>query len=95
MSSSCSGTYRCVFRYKNTYHEATKDVTVHPLPLEPNIMVDPLEASGLCTDSHHFRCCLEEDEDYKVMFQMESFFFPAGETWTTNLVGRETVRGRI
>ncbi|XP_063094842.1 adhesion G protein-coupled receptor F5 isoform X2 [Cavia porcellus] len=74
-----NGTYRCVFRYKNTYHEATKDVTVHPLPLEPNIMVDPLEASGLCTDSHHFRCCVEEDEDYKVMFQMESFFFPAAK----------------
>ncbi|XP_004846459.1 adhesion G protein-coupled receptor F5 isoform X1 [Heterocephalus glaber] len=74
-----NGTYRCVFRYKNTYSVATKDVTVHPLPLEPNIMVDPLEASGLCTDSHHFRCCVEEDEDYKVMFQMGSSFFPAAK----------------
>ncbi|XP_023574997.1 adhesion G protein-coupled receptor F5 isoform X1 [Octodon degus] len=72
-----NGTYHCIFQYKNTCHEATKDVTVHPLPLEPNIMVDPLEASGLCSDSHHFRCCVEEDENYTVMFEMESSFFPA------------------
>ncbi|KAM6182296.1 adhesion G protein-coupled receptor F5 [Erethizon dorsatum] len=74
-----NGTYHCIFRYKNTCHEATKDVTVYPLPLKSNIMIDPLEASGLCTDSHHFRCCVEEDEDYKVMFQMESSFFPAAK----------------
>ncbi|XP_010616117.1 adhesion G protein-coupled receptor F5 [Fukomys damarensis] len=90
-----NGTYHCVFRYKNTYSVASKDVTVHPLPLEPNIMIDPLEASGLCTDSHHFRCCVEEDEDYKVMFQMESSFFPAGETQTAEPSGRETGRDRV
>ncbi|XP_073761155.1 adhesion G protein-coupled receptor F5 isoform X9 [Callorhinus ursinus] len=71
------GTYHCVFRYKNSYSVATKDVTVHPLPLEPDIMVDPLEATVPCKGSHHFRCCIEEDEDYKVTFQMDSLSFLA------------------
>ncbi|KAF3831608.1 hypothetical protein GH733_000420 [Mirounga leonina] len=74
-----NGTYHCIFRYKNSYSVATKDVTVHPLPLEPDIMVDPLEATVACKGSHHFRCCIEEDEDYKVTFQMDSLSFLAGE----------------
>nr|XP_045012476.1 adhesion G protein-coupled receptor F5 isoform X2 [Jaculus jaculus] len=74
-----NGTYHCIFRYKNSYSIATKDVTVHPLPLESDIMIDPLEASGLCGGSHHFQCCVEEDEDYTVMFQVDSSFFPAAK----------------
>ncbi|XP_032265582.1 adhesion G protein-coupled receptor F5 isoform X2 [Phoca vitulina] len=72
-----NGTYHCIFRYKNSYSVATKDVTIHPLPLEPDIMVDPLEATVPCKGSHHFRCCIEEDEDYKVTFQMDSLSFLA------------------
>lgn len=75
-----SGTYHCIFRYKNSYSVATKDVTVYPLPLEPNIMVDPLEATIPCKGSHHFKCCIEENEDYKVTFQMDSLSFLAGKT---------------
>ena len=56
-----------------------KDVTVHPLPLEPDIMVDPLEAAIPCTSSHHIKCCIEENEDYKVIFQTGSLSFPAGK----------------
>ncbi|GAB1301076.1 Adhesion G protein-coupled receptor F5 [Apodemus speciosus] len=56
-----NGTYHCIFRYKNSYSIATKDVTVYPLPLASDIMMDPLEASGLCTSSHQFKCCIEED----------------------------------
>ncbi|XP_077620960.1 adhesion G protein-coupled receptor F5 isoform X5 [Crocuta crocuta] len=67
-----NGTYHCIFRYKNSYSVATKDVIVYPLPLEPNIMVDPLEATIPCKGSHLFKCCIEEDEDYKVTFQMDS-----------------------
>ncbi|KAM5286416.1 adhesion G protein-coupled receptor F5 isoform 3-T5 [Hipposideros larvatus] len=74
-----NGTYHCIFRYKNSYSVATKDVTVHPLPLEPNIMVDPLEAAIPCKGSHHFKCCVEEDEDYKVTFQVDSLSFPAAK----------------
>ncbi|XP_011926039.1 PREDICTED: probable G-protein coupled receptor 116 isoform X5 [Cercocebus atys] len=71
------GTYHCIFRYKNSYSIATKDVVVHPLPLELNIMVDPLEATVLCSGSHHIKCCIEEDGDYKVTFRMGSLSLPA------------------
>nr|XP_042122495.1 adhesion G protein-coupled receptor F5 isoform X3 [Peromyscus maniculatus bairdii] len=74
-----NGTYHCIFRYKNSYSVATKDVTVHPLPLESDIMMDPLEASGLCTSSHQFKCCVEkeEGEEYSVTFHVDSLSFPA------------------
>lgn len=74
-----NGTYHCIFRYKNSYSIATKDVTVHPLPLESDIMMDPLEASGLCTSSHQFKCCVQEDEgeEYIVTFHVDSSSFPA------------------
>uniref|UniRef100_A0A8I3RXI2 Adhesion G protein-coupled receptor F5 n=2 Tax=Canis lupus familiaris TaxID=9615 RepID=A0A8I3RXI2_CANLF len=71
------GTYHCIFRYKNSYSVVMKDVTVYPLPLEPNIMVDPLEATVPCKGSHHFRCCIDEDENYRVTFQVDSLSFPA------------------
>lgn len=73
------GTYHCIFRYKNSYSVATKYVNVHPLPLESDIMMDPLEASGLCTSSHKFKCCVEEgdDEEYIVTFHVDSSSFPA------------------
>ncbi|XP_053524256.1 adhesion G protein-coupled receptor F5 isoform X3 [Artibeus jamaicensis] len=74
-----NGTYHCVFRYKNSYSIATKDVTVHPLPLEPNIMVDPLEATIPCDGSLPLKCCVEEDEDYRVTFQVDSLSFPAAK----------------
>ncbi|XP_045698736.1 adhesion G protein-coupled receptor F5 isoform X1 [Phyllostomus hastatus] len=74
-----NGTYHCVFRYKNSYSITTKDVTVHPLPLEPNIMVDPLEAAIPCKGSHPLKCCVEEDEDYRVTFQVDSLSFPAAK----------------
>uniref|UniRef100_A0A3Q2LAQ0 Adhesion G protein-coupled receptor F5 n=1 Tax=Equus caballus TaxID=9796 RepID=A0A3Q2LAQ0_HORSE len=74
-----NGTYYCIFRYKNSYRVATKDVTVHPLPLESNIMVDPLEAVVPLRGSRHLKCCIEDDEDYKVTFQMDSWFFPAAK----------------
>ncbi|KAM8778755.1 adhesion G protein-coupled receptor F5 isoform 2-T3 [Rhynchonycteris naso] len=74
-----NGTYHCIFRYKNSYIVATKDVTVHPLPLEPNIMVDPLEAAIPCEGSHPFKCCIEGDEDYRVTFQVDSLSFPAAK----------------
>ncbi|XP_025238076.1 adhesion G protein-coupled receptor F5 isoform X2 [Theropithecus gelada] len=72
-----NGTYHCIFRYKNSYSIATKDVVVHPLPLDLNIMVDPLEATVLCSGSHHIKCCIEEDGDYKVTFHMGSLSLPA------------------
>lgn len=74
-----NGTYHCIFRYKNSYSVATKDVTVHPLPLESDIMMDPLEASGLCTNSHQFKCCVEDGvgEKYSVTFHVDSSSFPA------------------
>ncbi|XP_011815670.1 PREDICTED: probable G-protein coupled receptor 116 isoform X2 [Colobus angolensis palliatus] len=72
-----NGTYHCIFRYKNSYSIATKDVVVHWLPLELNIMVDPLEATVSCSGSHHIKCCVEEDGDYKVTFHMGSLSFPA------------------
>ncbi|XP_049975289.1 adhesion G protein-coupled receptor F5 isoform X3 [Alexandromys fortis] len=74
-----NGTYHCIFRYKNSYSIATKDVTIHPLPLESDIMMDPLEASGLCTSSHQFKCCVEEEkgEEYSVTFHVDSSAFPA------------------
>nr|XP_015092861.1 adhesion G protein-coupled receptor F5 isoform X2 [Vicugna pacos] len=74
-----NGTYRCIFRYKNSYRVMAKDVTVHPLPLEPNILVDPLQAAILCTSSQHIKCCIEEDEDYRVTVHMGSLSFPAAK----------------
>uniref|UniRef100_F7BVS5 Adhesion G protein-coupled receptor F5 n=1 Tax=Callithrix jacchus TaxID=9483 RepID=F7BVS5_CALJA len=74
-----NGTYHCVFRYKNSYSIANKDVIVHPLPLELNIMVDPLEATVSCSGSHHIKCCIEEDGDYKVTFQIGSLSLPAAK----------------
>ncbi|XP_037698548.1 adhesion G protein-coupled receptor F5 isoform X2 [Choloepus didactylus] len=74
-----NGTYHCIFRYKNSYSMATKDVIVHPLPLQSDIMVDPLEAAIPCKGFHSFQCCIGEDEDYKVTFQMDSLSFPAAK----------------
>ncbi|XP_036105319.1 adhesion G protein-coupled receptor F5 isoform X1 [Molossus molossus] len=74
-----NGTYHCIFRYKNAYSIATKDVTVHPLPLEQSILVDPLEASVPCRGSYHFKCCVEEDEHYEVTFRVDSLSFPAAK----------------
>ncbi|XP_058518258.1 adhesion G protein-coupled receptor F5 isoform X2 [Ochotona princeps] len=74
-----NGTYHCIFRYKNSYSIATKDVTVHPLPLQPNIMLDPLEASISCGSSHSTRCCVEDNEDYIVTFHMGPLSFPAAK----------------
>ncbi|XP_051008892.1 adhesion G protein-coupled receptor F5 [Acomys russatus] len=73
------GTYHCIFRYKNSYSVATKDVTIHPLPLESDIMIDPLEATGLCTSSHQFKCCVdqEKDKEYTVTFHVDSSSFRA------------------
>lgn len=84
-----SGTYHCIFRYKNSYSIATKDVIIHPLPLESDIMMDPLEASGLCTSSHQFRCCVKEEkgEEYSVTFHIGSSAFPAGERQTVLWLG--------
>lgn len=84
-----SGTYHCIFRYKNSYSIATKDVTIHPLPLESDIMMDPLEASGLCTSSHQFKCCVEEEkgEEYLVTFHVDSSAFPAGKRQTVPWLG--------
>lgn len=48
-------------------------------------MVDPLEATVSCKGSHRFQCCVEEDEDYRVTFQMESIIFPAGKMTTAGL----------
>lgn len=81
-----SGTYHCIFRYKNSYSIATKDVTVYPLPLQPNIMLDPLEASVSCGSSHSARCCVEDDEDYIVTFHMGPLSFPAGKMPTSGLL---------
>ncbi|CAH7219836.1 adhesion G protein-coupled receptor F5 isoform X2 [Phodopus roborovskii] len=74
-----NGTYHCIFRYKNSYSIATKDVTVHPLPLESDIMMDPLEASGLWSSPHQFKCCVEEErgQEYIVTFHVDSSYFPA------------------
>ncbi|XP_006860672.1 PREDICTED: probable G-protein coupled receptor 116 [Chrysochloris asiatica] len=74
-----NGTYHCIFRYKNSYSIATADVMVHPLPLQSNIMIDPLDAAAPCNSSYSFRCCIRKDEDYIVTFQMDSFFFPAAK----------------
>nr|XP_020142582.1 adhesion G protein-coupled receptor F5 isoform X2 [Microcebus murinus] len=81
-----NGTYHCIFRYSNSYSIATKDVTVHPLPLVSNIMVDPLEASVSCSGFHLIQCCIEEDEDYKVTFHMGSLFFLAAKEVNRNQV---------
>ncbi|XP_075411114.1 adhesion G protein-coupled receptor F5 isoform X2 [Tenrec ecaudatus] len=74
-----NGTYHCIFRYKNSYSIATQDVIVHPLPLQPNIMIDPLEVAISCQDPYTFKCCIKGYEDYKVTFQRDSFFFPAAK----------------
>lgn len=71
----------------NSFSVATKDVTVHPLPQELDIMVDPLEASIPCTGSHPFMCCVEEDEDYKVTFQVDALSFPASKMPAAGLLG--------
>lgn len=72
-----NGTYHCIFRYSDSYSIGTREVIIHPLPLESNIMVDPLEATVLCTGSHLLKCCIGEDENYKVAFQIDSLYFPA------------------
>lgn len=50
-------------------------------------MVDPLEAVVPLRGSRHLKCCIEDDEDYKVTFQMDSWFFPAGKKPTAELLG--------
>ena len=66
-----------------------KDVIVYPLPLESNIMVDPVEAAIPCQSYHHIRCCIEEDSDYRVIFQVGSSSFPAGKMPTAELLGHK------
>lgn len=49
-------------------------------------MVDPLEATVLCSGSHHIKCCIEEDGDYKVTFHMGSLSLPAGKMLIAELL---------
>ncbi|XP_007484092.1 adhesion G protein-coupled receptor F5 isoform X1 [Monodelphis domestica] len=72
-----NGTYHCIFRYKNSFSIATKDVTVYPLPLKHDILLDPLEADVPCGGFCHLRCCINEAGDYRVTFQIDGLSFPA------------------
>ncbi|XP_028927772.1 adhesion G protein-coupled receptor F5 isoform X2 [Ornithorhynchus anatinus] len=76
-SMEWNGTYQCIFKYKSTQSVAANEVTVHPLPLKQDIMLDPLEAVVPCNSSHIFKCCLVEGGDYRVTFQIGSLSFPA------------------
>lgn len=49
-------------------------------------MVDPLDGEILYKDSQEFKCCVEEDEDYKVYFQVNSSLFPAGKITTLRML---------
>ncbi|XP_072498476.1 adhesion G protein-coupled receptor F5 isoform X2 [Notamacropus eugenii] len=71
-----NGVYHCIFRYKNSYSIATKDVTVYPLPLKHHILLDPLEADIPCKDICRLQCCINEAGDYKVTFQIDGLSFP-------------------
>ncbi|XP_074093225.1 adhesion G protein-coupled receptor F5 isoform X2 [Macrotis lagotis] len=72
-----NGVYHCIFRYKNSYSIATKDVTVYPLPLKHDILLDPLEADIPCGGISFLRCCINEAVDYRVTFQIDGLSFPA------------------
>ncbi|XP_051853064.1 adhesion G protein-coupled receptor F5 isoform X1 [Antechinus flavipes] len=81
-----NGVYHCIFRYKSSYSIATKNVTVYPLPLKHDILLDPLEADIPCGGICHLRCCINEDTDYKVTFQIDGLSFPAAKEVQGNRV---------
>ncbi|XP_068921915.1 adhesion G protein-coupled receptor F5 isoform X1 [Petaurus breviceps papuanus] len=70
-----NGVYHCIFRYKSSYSIATKDVTVYPLPLKQDILLDPLEADVPCGGICHLQCCVNEDTDYRVTIKIDGLSF--------------------
>ncbi|XP_036621991.1 adhesion G protein-coupled receptor F5 isoform X2 [Trichosurus vulpecula] len=81
-----NGVYHCIFRYKSSYSIATKDVTIYPLPLKPDILLDPLEADIPCGGICHLRCCIHEATDYRVTFQIDGLSFPTVKETQENRV---------
>ncbi|XP_043859807.1 adhesion G protein-coupled receptor F5 [Dromiciops gliroides] len=72
-----NGVYHCIFRYKSSYSIATKNITVYPLPLKHDILLDPLEADIPCGGICHLQCCVNEAVNYRVTFQIDGLSFPA------------------
>lgn len=68
--SLLSGTYICTF--SQNYLESSANVTIKviSLPLEQNILIDPIQASIQCKVPQALKCCISANtmEDYNVTF---------------------------
>ncbi|KAF1413608.1 Adhesion G protein-coupled receptor F5, partial [Spheniscus mendiculus] len=65
-----SGTYICTFSQKYLESSANVTIKVISLPLEQNILIDPIEASIQCKVPQALKCCISANtmEDYNVTF---------------------------
>ncbi|NXX11529.1 AGRF5 protein, partial [Podargus strigoides] len=81
-----SGTYICTFSQKGLESSANMTIEVISLPLQWNIMIDPIEAFILCKVQQALECCISATENYTVKFVVQQKEFPAGEKKTGNLL---------
>ncbi|XP_076188780.1 adhesion G protein-coupled receptor F5 isoform X2 [Aptenodytes patagonicus] len=65
-----TGTYICTFSQKYLESSANVTIKVISLPLEQNILIDPIEASIQCKVQQALKCCISANtmEDYNVTF---------------------------
>ncbi|NWQ92264.1 AGRF5 protein, partial [Burhinus bistriatus] len=76
-----SGTYICTFSQKHLESSANMTIEVVSLPLNQNIMIDPIEASIQCKVQQALQCCLSATttEDYTVTFVVQQNEFQAAK----------------
>ncbi|XP_072711671.1 adhesion G protein-coupled receptor F5 [Ciconia boyciana] len=82
-----SGTYICTFSQKYLESSANVTIKVISLPLNQNILIDPIAASIRCKVQQALECCISANstEDYTVKFMVQQKEFQAGKKKKGNL----------
>ncbi|NXP06521.1 AGRF5 protein, partial [Thinocorus orbignyianus] len=68
-----NGTYTCTFFQRYLNSSANASINVIPLPLQQNILIDPIVASVRCKVPQTLQCCISATtrEDYRVTFVVQ------------------------
>ncbi|NXA37595.1 AGRF5 protein, partial [Eudromia elegans] len=83
-----NGTYVCTFSQKNVNSSANMTITVVPLPLKQNILLDPITAFVQSDVPQRLNCCVnaEASANYDVTFVVQQNEFQAAKKEEGNLL---------
>ncbi|XP_062429208.1 adhesion G protein-coupled receptor F5 isoform X2 [Rhea pennata] len=83
-----SGTYICTFSQKYVNSSANVTITVVPLPLKQNILLDPIMAFIQNNELQALKCCIhaKAGENYDVTFVVQQNEFQVGKKKEGNLL---------